>query len=163
MGVQTIIIMESKFNTLGELENNVLAKNIKEEAKIFYQDKTKDFVERENVFIKYCNNVYDYIPRFYGMLSYYFDESRDYMDRNQLIDLQEFAWQRAYNHTTDEDLDKIKSMYSEKFTESKEKLQEEIENKKTKVEEEDFEVEALYRAMMEEVFEMDNASFKYDW
>jgi len=45
--------VESKFNSLDELEENVSVKNIAVEAKIFWSDETKNFEERVEVFSKY--------------------------------------------------------------------------------------------------------------
>lgn len=46
-------VFSSPFNSLDELEENVIVKNIKEEAKKFYLDNTKQFSERVKVFSKY--------------------------------------------------------------------------------------------------------------
>jgi hypothetical protein len=79
---------KSDYNSMDDLEYNVVAKKIKEEACKFYHDKSKNFDERLKVFNKYAEHkTYIYNPRNVDLNGIFDIAMEDDMyDRHQTID-----------------------------------------------------------------------------
>lgn len=84
--------IESKFKSLDDLEENLSVKKIDAEAKIFWNDETKDFDERLEVFGKYGkNSTYIHEPNHRGLakifnMSSESDDGGMCFDRYQNVD-----------------------------------------------------------------------------
>jgi len=80
-------LYSSIYNSLDEIEDNVVVKNIKSEAKKFYMDKSKDFDERCKVFSTHGENyTYIFQPIDRKLVKIFEAYNENNLDRHSTID-----------------------------------------------------------------------------
>jgi hypothetical protein len=143
----------SPFNSLDELEANVVVKHIEEEAKKFYHDKTKNFEERVKVFTRHGaqkDSIFDPIDRMLAKIFHIYSEGEN--DRNSIIECEQIInwWIDCLV------CDRCKLDWTNQY-------HPQLKKKKRNYEPSDAACDRLFRYYMEKVFLEEVGSFKFDW
>jgi len=144
----------SPYNSVDEIEENVVIKNVAEVAKQFYHDKTKDFEERVKVFTKYAKrNTFIFHPTDHDLdkiFKIYIEN--DFLERRQIIECEKvvnswieslmykrchLSWTNPYHPTLKQKNRNYKP--SEKA------------------------IDRLYKYYMEKLFNDEVGSYEFDW
>jgi L-rhamnose mutarotase len=143
----------SLFNSLDEIEENVVVKRIKEEAKKFYHDKTKVFEERVKVFTRHGeqeNSIFEPSDRNLSKIFQMHNEGDN--DRNSIIECESvIRWwidELRYNRSK---LDWTNHYHPK------------LKQTERNYEPTDAACERLFRYYMEKLFLEEVGSFEFDW
>lgn len=144
----------SPYNSLDEIEENVVIKNIPTIAKQFYHDKTKDFEERVKVFTKYAKRNTSIFQPTDSDLNKIFKiyTENDFLERHQIVECEEvvnnwisllmrkrsfLSWTNPYHPTV------------------KQAPRNYVPSKKA--------IDRLYQYYMEKLFSDEVGSYEFDW
>lgn len=144
----------SPYNTLDELEDNVVVKKMSEAAKTFYMDETKDFSERVNVFSKYGKAECSIHQPTDANLAKIFNMhlEGDWLERHQVITCADIV----YGWVNDLKTKRCKLNWSNHYHPKLEKT-----NRNYVPSEEA--INRLYRYYIEKLFLEEIGSFEFDW
>lgn len=148
-------VYTSPYKNIDDLEENISVKRIKDEARKFYLDKSKNFKDRVDVFNKYGeSHSYIYHPK-NSNINKIFDiyQEMDYTERHQNVECESIISFWIDSLTDDRcEIDYSRNSYHPSLKKTKRKYKP---SKKA--------IDRLYKYYMEKLFLEGMGSFEWDW